>query len=386
MTAPPARSSLFPAGTLAPATAKTLWGTFYDYVTGLLPASGSVTAGSILVSSGAGLVEVPDDHAPVNTNGGFEINQRVNVTSPADDAYCLDRFYVLTESGTVTTAQTTDPEAGAPWGIRLTQPDVGAKRMGLATILESKDCRKLRSAVATLAARVKLSTGGTLRYAIIEHTGTADAVTSDVVNSWASATFTPTNFFIAGVNVLQCGTITPGAATWGDLAGYGTVGASMNNLVCFIWTEAQAAQNVTLDINRFRCVPGTIALPHRFRPNELALCQRHYWRRNWTTGHYIGSAGQAYSASSAFGMRISAPVSMRATPTVINSSALGAFSLGSAVSAMAAVVTNFNLGASGLDGDVVVTQADRTGNGLVAGDACVLSTTSSVFIDAAADL
>lgn len=276
----------------------------------------ATTADTVIMGNGTDFVSIPYDNDPVNDNGTFEVNQRGS-TSVADDTYFVDRYYILTESGNVTVAQTTDPEDGAPWGIRLTQPDASAKRMGVATIIESKNCRKLRNAVATLAARVKLSTGGALRYAILEHTGTANSVTSDVVNNWSSTNFTASNFFIAGINVLQCGTVTPGAATWGDLAGYGTVGASMNNLICFVWTEAAAAQNVTLDINRFRCVPGAVALPIRFNKNEKQICQQSYWQSKPGSGDITlhgyapGAGGLAYRI-------LGLPVTMLSDPHTVN--------------------------------------------------------------------
>lgn len=235
--------------------------------------SGTYTAWTISITAPVSIVALDD--GPLTINGNFEINQR-GATSVADDAYCFDRFYVLTESGNVTISALTDPEAGAPWGVRLTQPDASPKRIGLATIIESKDCRWLRSAAAALAARVKLSTGANIRYAILEHTGTADSVTSDVVSNWASATFTPSNFFIAGVNVLQTGTVAPGAATWGDIENYGAGGAAMNNLIGFVWTESAVAQNVTLDFSRFDLLPGAIQLPRVYRANELPRCQRYY--------------------------------------------------------------------------------------------------------------
>lgn len=205
----------------------------------------------------------------------FSENQR-GLTSVADDAYCLDRWYVLTESGNVTVAQVTDPEVGAPYGIRLTQPDVAAKRLGLAQIIESKHIRQFASSAMNLFARVKLSAATAVRYAIIEHTGTADTVTSDVVNTWASATFTPSNFFIAGVNILKTGTVTPGAATWGSIDDWAALGAGVKNIIIFIWTEDTLIQNGTLEICRPQYEPGVIATQHEWRMDELARCQAYY--------------------------------------------------------------------------------------------------------------
>lgn len=207
-------------------------------------------------------------------NGDFSQNVR-GLTSVADDAYCLDRWYVLTETGNVTVGQLTDPESGAPWGIRLTQPDATAKRIGFAQIIESKNIRQFASKAMNLSARLRLSTAANIRYAVIEHTGDADVVTSDVVNNWASATFTPSNFFIAGVNIISTGTIAPGAATWGEVSDWDALGAGVKNVIVFVWTESQVAQNVTLDCSRIQYEPGVVATPHEWRMDERILCARY---------------------------------------------------------------------------------------------------------------
>lgn len=205
----------------------------------------------------------------------FSENQRV-LTSVADDTYCLDRWYVLTGSGNITVAQVVDPEPGAPYGIRLTQPDVTAKRFGLAQIIESHNIRQYASQAMNLFARVKLSTGGTIRFAVIEHNGTADVVTSDVVGTWADTVFAPGNFFIAGVNVLKTGTITPGAAVWGTIDDWSILSSDVKNVIVFFWTEDVLVQNGTLEINRPQYEPGTVATPYEWRMSELSLCQQYY--------------------------------------------------------------------------------------------------------------
>lgn len=212
-------------------------------------------------------------------NGSFSLNQR-GVASNADDSYCFDRWYILTQTGAVACSALTDPEAGTPAGIRITQSQASAQRMGIAQIIESQFCRDLRSTVATLAGRVRLSTGDDVRYAVLEWTGTADSVTSDVVSNWTSTTYDTTGFFISSnVNVLACGEVAATAATWRDLDGLNaSVGASMNNLIVMVWTENAVAQNVTLDLNRMQLEPGQVATRFDRRPQqlELMMAQRYY--------------------------------------------------------------------------------------------------------------
>ncbi|HWA21133.1 MAG TPA: DUF2793 domain-containing protein, partial [Caulobacterales bacterium] len=149
-------------------------------------------------------------------NAAFAVNQR-GLTSAGDDAYCFDRWYVLTESGNVTVAALSHPEAGRISAIRLTQPDATAKRIGLAQIVESAHVADLRSLAVAMAARVRCSAAQAVRMAILEWTGTADSVISDVVNNWASGSYTAGGFFIAGVNVIAAGAATPAANTWTDM-------------------------------------------------------------------------------------------------------------------------------------------------------------------------
>jgi hypothetical protein len=117
---------------------------------------------------------------------------------------------------------------------------------------------------------------------VLEWTGTADSVTSDVVNSWTNSTFTAGNFFLgANLTVAGVGTITPSANTLTDFDLVVDVSSSCNNLIVFMWTEGTAAQNVTLDL-AWALLSGDWSAsvwPYvrpRHAQQELALCQRYY--------------------------------------------------------------------------------------------------------------
>jgi hypothetical protein len=253
----------------------------------------------------------------------FTENQRA-LTSVGDDAYCLDRWYVLTESGNVTITQVADPEVGAPYALRMTQPDASAKRFGIAQIIEAKDIKPYRTQAMNLGARIKPSFSGNVRYAVLEHTGTADVVTSDVVNNWSSSTFTAGNFFIAGLNVLTTGVVTPGAATYGDLSNWAVLGNLTNNVVVFFWTESAQAQNAYLEINRPQFEPGVLRTPQEWRHNELALCQRYFWSSFAAVGstpsgwpsNFVTTAGmQSIVTTGMINMSFIMQTPMRAAPS-----------------------------------------------------------------------
>jgi hypothetical protein len=218
------------------------------------------------------------DNVVINADGAINI---VGTTSTADDAYGgPEAWYTLNQTAATSWAQGLNMEATTPFYQRGTQSQVAAQRFGRAQIIESANCRHMRGQAIALSARVQLSTTATLRYAVLEWTGTADSVTSDVVNDWTSSTYTAGNFFVSTTtNVLAVGSIALTAATPATITVLpATVGASMNNLIVFFWTEATAAQNVTLDIAKASLKLGSVATPYYPRPiaDEALKCARLY--------------------------------------------------------------------------------------------------------------
>lgn len=246
---------------------------------------GAPADGSVLIAAAAqtgGWTFSPHTLHGYAPNPYFQIDQRVNsATARADDTYCLDRWYVLTQTGTVAVSQQSDTEDGQPFNIRLSQSQAVAQRMGIACIIEGRDARGLRGKSMFLVPRIRCSNSQPIRVAVVEWTGTEDAVTSDVVLDWTSSTYTPGNFFVAANFALQSAPLanTPSANVWTDMDGwFGSVGSTAKNLILFVWTEGTAAQNVTLDVGKIRFVEGTYAGPIAI-PNwadELARSERYY--------------------------------------------------------------------------------------------------------------
>jgi hypothetical protein len=252
-------------------------------------------------------------------NGDMRIDQRNSgaSTAVADDVYCFDRWYVLTQTASVNVSQQTNQQDGIPFNIRLTQNQSSAQRMGLAQIIESSNCRDLRGGAVTLNFQVRVSGSQAVRYAILEWTGTADSVTSDVVNSWTNSTYTEGQFFISTTTtVTAVGSITPSANTWTTLSVplTGTLGSSFNNITVFVWTEGTAAQNFTLDISNVQLEKGSTATSFDYRPQGtmLALCQRYYLQQAVSVGtSYNGNGGNVGQGS-----YIAFKVKMRGSPTI----------------------------------------------------------------------
>lgn len=213
-------------------------------------------------------------------NGDGVINQRT-YTTVADDTYWCDRHYVLCQTAAITPTILANVANGLPSMMRLTQSQATAQRMGNAQIVESIVARRLRGKTVTLGGKLRSSASQAIRYAILEWTGTADAVTSDVVANWSSATYTAGNFFLgSNLTVAAVGTITPSANTVTDFSLTATISAACNNLIVILWTEATAAQSVTLDMVWGLVEGNASAETWPFGPRhpqqELALCQRYY--------------------------------------------------------------------------------------------------------------
>lgn len=245
-------------------------------------------------------------------NGCFRFNQRAPASN-ADDTYAFDRWNILTQTGTVAVSNLSLIENGTVYGMRVTQSQASAQRFGFEQIIESLDSYHLRGQAVTLSARVRMSASTTLRYAILEWTGGADAVTSDVVLSWTSGTFTAGNFFNStNLTVTATGSTALTANTLTSISLTGTLSSSVNNIIVLFWTDSTQAQNVTLDIGNAQLEQGSVAtsFERRFYGEEFDLCQRFYG--------VVGAddnLGLSNSTTSAY-MQANFPQIMRTTPTL----------------------------------------------------------------------
>lgn len=248
-------------------------GTAGTYTKVTTDAKGRVTAGANLAST-----DLPQRHNLL-ANGGAWFFQRTapgTLTAVANDACGPDRWNVLTQTASVQIDRTAG-NAGR-YAMRLKQNQAAAQRMGCEQILEASDSVAMRGRTVRLQFNAKCSATTTLRFAILEWTGTADAVTSNVVLSWTSGTFTAGNFFLASsLTVTATGSASVGTG-FTSCTLSGTVSASCNNLIVFVWTDAAAAQNVTVELAEV--VLCDADLPRDWLPDplpaEFARCQRFY--------------------------------------------------------------------------------------------------------------
>lgn len=214
----------------------------------------------------------------INPLGRFT---QAGLASTADGGYTgFDQWLALTQSNPVTPSQLTDVENCTPYMMRMTQANASAQRMGWLQWIESANCIDLRGKTVTLSARVRMSASTTLRYAIVEWTGTADTITKDIVNDWTSGTFTAGNFFTStSTAIAGTGSIVLTANTLASISLTAAISGSANNLAVFFWTDSTQAQNVTLDLSRVQLEVGLFATAFAPRAygDELRMCQRYFY-------------------------------------------------------------------------------------------------------------
>ena len=241
-------------------------------------------------------------------NGCMRINQR-GASASSDDTYAFDRWNILTQTGAVVVTSQPLIENGWSHAMRIRQSQASAQRFGASQIIESVNCQDLRGQAVTLSARVRMSASTTLRYAILEWTGTADTVTSDVVNSWTNATFTAGNFFISStLTVTATGSTALTANTAATVSLSTTLGSSVNNVIVIFWTDSAQAQNITFDLGKVQFEPGATRTIFETRTyaSEFAACQRYYQRMKLSLQS---------PAAGDFLVPYNFPQPMRATPT-----------------------------------------------------------------------
>lgn len=263
-------------------------------------------------------------------NGGFDFNSRISLTPSSyvtynDGAYGVDNWYVLCEStscqiaitGTSTTVPTNNSAAFAG---KLNNNAGSSKRIGMAQIVENARTLILRGRTVTFQGVLSTNASSqTIRYAILEWDGTADAPTKDVVNNWASGTYTPGNFFISTVAVVATGSITPTVLTPTFFSVSGDVSTSANNLYVFIWTEAQIANNGTLSLTEAQLIDGADPVPWMPLPLPLERlrCQRFLlvWASTSASNIYQ-IQGHMYSGTHAYFV-VRPPVPFIAVPSLV---------------------------------------------------------------------
>jgi len=142
-------------------------------------------------------------------NGDFQVAQRGTTFDATtaypnnDDAYVLDRWYLLTDGNDAVdvTQNTADAPTNQQYCIRL-DVETANKKFGIAQIIEKKNLVGILGNTVTLSFSAKVSATTNLdnvKCAIVAWSGTADSVTSDIISAWG-VEGPPANSTAIGVN------------------------------------------------------------------------------------------------------------------------------------------------------------------------------------------
>jgi hypothetical protein len=233
---------------------------------------------------------------PILNPSGQVIDKALAAVS--NNNYTWTPWIALSQGGNITPSQLTDVENGMPFMMRFAQ--AGANRFGAIQPIRSELAKYYRGQQVTIAARVRINTAHTIRFAVIEWSGTADGPTTDVVNDWASGTFTAGNFFKStNLTITGTGSVTPGTSTLATASLTVTLGSSLTNLLIFFWADSAGAAH--LDIGRVQLVPGSSAalLPPRPQGIEKSLLDELFQDYDVFSTNSSVSVGQAYSTTQA---------------------------------------------------------------------------------------
>ena len=210
------------------------------------------TVSSAMISSGV----IPAVHRNDIINGGLVVNQE-NQTAPADDAYTIGDLFLHVGEGTpVMSLETDGPQGTRPWQkMVLDANDQG----GLVYFMSNDDVQdyiangklsfgiQLKTTAATIA---------NARIGILKWTGTADAVTSDVVGTWASDGTNPTlatNWSYENTPANLGLTTSWARHTVEDI----TVDSDTKNIAIFVWTDdGTITASDVIGFSEWQCNPG----------------------------------------------------------------------------------------------------------------------------------
>lgn len=383
MTAPPARADLFPAGALSPATAKTKWAEFFDYVLPLLGASGApADARAALVAAAAGantditslfgLASIngtwPGGFKNKIIGGDFTTNpwQRgTSFTNPADGAYIADRYFVSYACDAVVnvlrTADAPTPAQGGH-GTHCLQIDVTTADTSIAAGQFYRLCHRVEG---FNSASLGFGQGGT-RYVTRsfwhKHTKTGIYCVG-VRNSAADRSYVA-EYTQAVSDVWEKSTITipvDTSGTWVYDNGVGLhlqfclAAGSTYQTAANTWTAGNfmatanqvnaldsVANNFKIDLDQIEA--GSVATPFESLDvgQVLAQCQRYCHRITGDSSGY-NSAGQGWAnTTTQLQIETTFPVGMRSTPTFSTGGTITAFYGNTITGALTSVVAAGN--------------------------------------------
>ena len=292
---------------------------------------GAGTSGQLLSSTGTGITWADRSGKNAVINGDFAIDQRVrpgdaitHISTSAfpnnDDAYTLDRWYILSDGNDVVdVTRATDAPTNQLTSIGLDVETVN-KKFGIAQIIEQSNCVGLIGENVSLSFKARVSDTTKLdnvKAAIVSWSGTADAVTSDIISAWGAEGTNPTLIANATYENSPANlSVTQSWATY-KIENVAIDTASAKNIIVFIWSDVtDTTAGDFLYITDVQLEAGSAATAYERLPIDVQLerCLRYTW------GLWQEAANRPFNvglctATNKFDTIVSYPVPMRGTPT-----------------------------------------------------------------------
>lgn len=197
--------------------------------------------------------------------------------------------------------------------------DSAASQVGFVEFLKASDTKKLRGKTVSLSFDAWGTDVVEVRAAVIVWGSTADALTSDVVGTWATNNPTlATNWTYANTPGAD---ITIGSTRLRYTVNNITIPATANNIAVFIWTSAEEASGDVLNLGRVQLEEGPVATEFvgRIDSDELALVQHFLTRFTQDGGAFTRYAFGRCSSTTEATLVAFCPVEMRTAPTMTKS-------------------------------------------------------------------
>jgi hypothetical protein len=218
-------------------------------------------------------------------NGSFEINQR-GLTSPINDGvYVVDRWIFLGDGNVGDAGQGGFSAGDKAFLVLGTHGANFEKKHGAAQIIESDNSLSLQGQTVTLSFAAKINNSNWVaserfKAAIIQWTGTANAMPRDFISAWNATNTNPTLVTNAAyVNTPVDLSLTTTLATYSVS---GTISSSgVKNVAVLLWSDSRENKSIYSDLKFIEDVQLEIgSTATRFEQvqigAELARCQRYY--------------------------------------------------------------------------------------------------------------